>query len=134
MLDEGFELLVRTDDGDEHVADVLSGDDPLTFEEILDLLGNQRRRYVLHYLCEHEETVVHSLVTHVARRENPGPDSPLAPTQQERLRVEIMHAHLPKLADAGLVEFDETGERVELSTASPSIRLVLELAAVVESN
>lgn len=69
-------------------------------DALFEALADERRRYVLAYLDAGEEDVatVPDLVDHVADE--------ASVDDRERVSVALHHAHLPKLADAGLVEFD----------------------------
>lgn len=76
----------------------------VSVDELFDLLGNARRRFVLRYLGPTgSATNIDELARELADRE-----ADAAPTERDRLRVEqsLHHVHVPKLAAAGLVEFD----------------------------
>ncbi|WP_227354909.1 DUF7344 domain-containing protein [Haladaptatus salinisoli] len=132
MANDAFELLVREHDSVKPLDDVLVGAD-VPLEVILDVLANRRRRYVLYHLREHETAVVESLVEHVRTMEEEAAIAP-SPSKQQRLRVELLHTHLPKLASAGVVRFERTGEFVEYDVQSEAFELFVELAANVEEH
>ena len=69
------------------------------------LLGNPRRRVVLAHLQRRaDETVdVDEVIDAVAARERPDPGPG---THRERVAIDLHHVHLPKLADAGVIEYD----------------------------
>ncbi|WP_424018494.1 DUF7344 domain-containing protein [Halorientalis pallida] len=65
----------------------------------LELLASARRRLVIDHLRTEAETTVDELVRTVT-----------AGSDDENVRVSLVHRHLPKLADAGAISYDETGE------------------------
>jgi hypothetical protein len=132
MSNDAFELLIREHGSVKPLDDVLVDGD-VSLEVILDVLANRRRRYVLYYLREHGTAVVESLVEHVRTREGETAIAP-SPSEQRRLRVELLHTHLPKLASADVVRFERTGEFVEYDAQSEAFELFLELAANVEES
>ncbi|WP_227376182.1 DUF7344 domain-containing protein [Haladaptatus halobius] len=132
MSNDAFELLIREHGSVKPLDDVLVDGD-VSLEVILDVLANRRRRYVLYYLREHGTAVVESLVEHVRTREGETAIAP-SPSEQRRLRVELLHTHLPKLASADVVRFERAGEFVEYDAQSEAFELFLELAANVEES
>lgn len=77
-------------------------------DQLFDALADERRRAVLDALSAAEQPVdVHRLAERVAARERRGDDAGRPPRDAvRRALVSLHHAHLPKLADAGLVEYD----------------------------
>ena len=88
-------------EGAEWVGDwptVAGGPQPL-----FEVLAVRRRRIVLSVLAEREPPIdVGTLGQAVAERERSAPDEQTV----HHVRMSLHHAHLPKLADAGLVEYD----------------------------
>ena len=78
----------------------------------LHIVANQHRRSVLDHLIESDSNVValDTLVEHV-RPENPPPE-PVGVGGAKRMLLELHHTHLPKLEDAGLVEYDDPTKTV----------------------
>ncbi|MGZ0745696.1 DUF7344 domain-containing protein [Haloparvum sp. AD34] len=120
LVDAGFleyadvdETTVRTTElGDRlaaFAADVASRDhrDHLSEETKFDLLSNRRRRLVIRYLNEVESaTTLDDLAASVAAAENDTSTAALSSDQRKRVYVSLYQAHLPKLADVGVVEYD----------------------------
>ena len=81
---------------------------------IFNLLANDRRRYVLHYLSQTVGAVsLGDLAEQIALwEENPTYD------HYERVVTGLHHIHLPKLADAGVVRYEVEQEAVELRKAA----------------
>jgi DNA-binding transcriptional ArsR family regulator len=78
-------------------------------DEALRLIADGRRRRVLHTLRESDGTVtVTAIVDRIVAAERDVTDGSVAPRS---VRTSLHHVHLPKLAAAGVVEFDvESGE------------------------
>lgn len=100
-----------------------SGDDSTTTQsseptddEVFELLANQRRRFVLHYLRRASEASVSlsTLSEHVAGWENDADPAELAYSERKSVRNSLHQFHLPKLADAGIVTYDEESGEVTL--------------------
>lgn len=70
-------------------------------DRLLSVLATEPRRRVLRYLRESSDDVtsLETLAEHVAARED-------GSTDPEDAAVRLHHADLPKLADAGLVDYD----------------------------
>lgn len=77
----------------------------LSLDSLLDILANARRRYLLEYLWEQPENVgsfeeaTNYTITKVAQKQGRQPN-------HDDVQVDLHHHHLPKLADAGVIEFD----------------------------
>lgn len=79
------------------------------------ILKNWRRREVLRFLAEsEEETTLDVLARHIAAKENGIDKRALSSSQRKRVYIGLYQAHLPKMDDAGVIEFDKHRGRVEL--------------------
>lgn len=76
-------------------------------ETALRIVASQRRRAVIQSFHDRERNVAtfESLVEHVSP-ENPPPD-PGKFHSVERIRHDLHHNHLPRLEEAGLLEYDD---------------------------
>lgn len=83
-----------------------------SLDTIFDLLSNPRRRFVLHYLKEHDGTVeLNDLAAEIAAKENDVPKEELTSQQRKRAYVSLYQTHVPKLEEVGVIEYDsETGQ------------------------
>lgn len=118
------ELLER-DEQDERVADEHSN---FSREVVFEMLSNQRRRYVIHYLLDAGEVAeLRDLSRTVAAWEND--KRPAEVTSQERKRVynALQQAHLPKMDDAGLVTFDTSRGTVSAADDLADLQVYLEI-------
>jgi DNA-binding transcriptional ArsR family regulator len=91
-----------------------TGDTGLTQDVLFDILSSARRRFVLHVLNREGEMELTELAEHVAARENDVDVEDLTKQERKRVYVSLYQTHVPKLRDAGLVEYDEDAQVVSL--------------------
>lgn len=87
-----------------------------TTDEHFDLLGSWQRRFLLQHLQRHPTPVsVEHLATELVDSSNRGE------LRVDEAKLQLRHVHLPKLATAGLVEYDPSAGTVEptASTTGP---------------
>jgi hypothetical protein len=101
--------------------------------EVFELLQNQRRRRVLRYLTTETDgrATLSDLAEHVAGLENDVPPDRVTSTQRKRVYVGLYQAHLPKLDDYGVVDFDKHRGTVDLRDTT-DLDPCLEWVAAVE--
>ncbi|WP_436925993.1 DUF7344 domain-containing protein [Halosimplex amylolyticum] len=93
-------------------VDDRSTDAGLNTEARYDLLADGRRRLALAELAERSAPVaLEDLATAVAARETEAP-SPSVDVV-ERVAVSLHHAHLPRAADLGVVDYDPETKQIE---------------------
>jgi len=92
----------------------------LTQDTVYDLLSNKRRRFVISKLRRAEGPVsVNDLSESVAAWENGIEVDELTDKQIKRVYVSLYQIHIPKLDEAGLVDYDKDSGQVRLrSTVS----------------
>lgn len=79
------------------------------------ILKNSRRREVLRFLARTDgEATLDELARHIAAKENGIDKRALSSSQRKRVYIGLYQAHLPKMDDAGVVEFDKHRGRIEL--------------------
>lgn len=98
--------------------------DPAMTEELDAVFGclrAARRRYLLYYLSTSDDSVVAVEEAVAAVREYEAADNgsgELPPRQS--VRTDLLHAHLPRLADVGVLDYDlRTGE-IQFEGAGPT--------------
>lgn len=99
-------------------------DDDLSPTEIFELLTHQRRRHALRYLVRRVGAVhLGELAEHVALREGD-------PTRDryERVLTGLVHTHVPKLADAGVVRYDPDRKTLKRQQSADQLAPFLTLA------
>lgn len=99
-------------------------------DTLYQLLADDRRRRVLSFLTRNsgEAVSVDRLVDDITEHEwpDPGPAS-----HRERVAIDLHHVHLPKLADAGVIDHDPVDETVRYE-GSESITILLDAADDIE--
>lgn len=101
----------QTSNGAEITA---STDDTLSKNELFHLLQNERRRRVLQYLAETDRPVeLRKISKHIAAWECDTTPQQLTSTQYQRVYIALYQSHLPTLADAGLIIYNQSRGTVE---------------------
>lgn len=82
-------------------------------DELFDVLSNQRRRVLLYSLQAAElpisvDELTTELVAWEARQSVPDRSC----DDRDAIEISLLHNHLPKMAEAGLVKYDDTERRV----------------------
>lgn len=96
--------------------------EPLTQDVVFDILSSARRRYVLYQLRTEEQPVeLTELAEDVAAWENDTTVDELTKQQRKRVYVSLYQTHVPKLEDAGLVQYDQDSGEVRLTEAANDI-------------
>lgn len=102
-----------------------------TVDEVLTLLHERRRRYLLYYLSEQRGPVpVTELVDAVAGME--AEETPIPDGRFDRVEVELVHSHLPEMKTAEFVEYDPDERVVRLTDEPPAFDAILTIAKVLE--
>lgn len=107
--------------------------EPLTVstDEALQILSEPKRRRALRFLDDQDDgrLPIHELAVAVADDHPSAQES--HPELVRRIRTELHHVHLPKLASAGLVRYDSRGHTVHYRSYD-AIEELLEFAASLE--
>jgi hypothetical protein len=77
------------------------------------VLQNPRRRAVLRYLAGESPTTQGELAEHIAGLENDVDPAAVSSTQRKRVYISLYQSHLPKLDEAGAIDFDRNRGTVE---------------------
>jgi len=102
-------------------------DQRLSKDVIFELLKNRRRREVLAYLLEAEETVtLGELAEQIAAWENDIDIAALSSDQRKRVYVALYQTHLPKMDDAGIVEYDQDRGLISLADNADLLMMYLD--------
>ncbi|MEY7848942.1 hypothetical protein AB7C87_07010 [Natrarchaeobius sp. A-rgal3] len=94
--------------------------------KIFDLLSNHRRRYAIHY-CKREGEAVElgDLAEHVAAWELDKEIEELTSAERKRVYTSLQQTHLPTLAEAEMVEFDD--RTIELTEKAQELEVYLDI-------
>ena len=108
----------------------VEGDEPneLTKGEIFEVLRNQRRRYVLHYLKRDGRPVeLGDLAQQVAAWEYDTTLEDVTPEQRKRVYTTLQQTHLPKMDEAGILTFDSDRGVIQATDRTHDISVYLEI-------
>lgn len=94
----------------------------LSLDTVFEILKNRRRRDILQYLWNHDGSAdIGELAEHIAALENDIEVAALSSSQRKRVYIGLYQCHLPKMDDAGIVEFDKHRGTIELCDAAAEL-------------
>ena len=101
----------------------------LSRDLVFDVLKNRRRRYALHYLRRADESVqLSELAEQVAAWENDIEVDAISAAERKRVYTALYQSHLPKLDDAGYIDWDREANAVRQGAnyeeIAPLVRLI----------
>ncbi|ARS88670.1 DUF7344 domain-containing protein [Natrarchaeobaculum aegyptiacum] len=100
----------------------------LTKGETFEVLRNQRRRYVLHYLKRDDRPVeLGDLAQQVAAWEYETTLDGVTSAQRKRVYTTLQQTHLPKMDEAGILRFDSDRGIVEATDRTKDLSIYLEI-------
>ncbi|WP_082356861.1 DUF7344 domain-containing protein [Halorubrum tropicale] len=100
--------------------------DRVCANELLELLGNRRRRLLWRHLRAEEAAALSDASRRIAAWENGVDPADVDYDQRKSVYTSLRQFHCPKMADAGLVEFDDRDGTVRLTSDLPD-ELVIEI-------
>ncbi|MFC7134022.1 MULTISPECIES: DUF7344 domain-containing protein [Salinibaculum] len=99
-----------------------SSERSLSQDLVYDILSSPRRRYVLYYLRQVDEPIeLTALAEQVAAWENETDPDSLTDQERKRVYVSLYQTHIPKLDDAGIVDYDQDDGTVTLAPGASAI-------------
>lgn len=104
-----------------------------TLEVVFRCLTDPKRRFVLYYLQDNEIVTVNELAEQVAGWESEIPPEKVDAEHRERIATELVHTHLPKLADALFIEYDRRSNTIRYTDPPALLDEVLRLIAQLEN-
>jgi DNA-binding transcriptional ArsR family regulator len=97
---------------------------------IFGILKNGRRRRVLKYLREIEgEVTLSDLAEHIAAIENDTTPKQLTSSERKRVYVGLYQCHLPKMDDAGVIEYNQARGLIRSTEQSEHFETYLDRSA-----
>lgn len=100
----------------------------LTRDAAFETLSNRRRRFVLHYLQDVDESATLSdIAEQVAAWENETPVDGLSSGDRKTVYTSLQQFHLPKMDDMGVVSYDSREGTVSLTEAAADLDIYLEV-------
>lgn len=99
---------------------------PPELDEVFAALGHPRRRYLLHALLDgRSEQTLDELATSITAWEQDEPREAVTAEERDRCRVALYHTHIPKLADAGILDYESDDDVVVRTTNTEQAQAVL---------
>lgn len=107
---------------------MLSREELQSRDEIFTVLSNRRRRWVLYYLKQHDghQVTFRTLVDSLSAWEYDQPAEELSWKERKRIYTSLRQVHLPKLADAGIIEYNRSRGIVEPTEDVREVQMYLE--------
>lgn len=95
---------------------------PLSNDVIFELLQVKRRRQVLRYLDDGDGTAeVGALAELIGAQENNKPERALSSNERKRVYIALYQCHLPKMDDAGVIDYTQARGTVELTDTADQL-------------
>lgn len=107
----------------------------LDTDTIFELLANQRRRNILSHLTEHRTPIAMADLAVEVTASETGISPRVSQIEKgEEISVHrsLVHVHVPKLADANVVEYDHDRETVALGANADHLLSLLDIASEVK--
>lgn len=97
-------------------------------DTIFQMLGNRRRRLTISYLKQIDgQSTVRDIAEHVAAWENGIETVEVTYKQRKRVYTSLYQSHLPKLAKAGLIDYNKDRGTVSLTDKIREVDIYLEM-------
>lgn len=99
-----------------------SSESELSQDVVFDILSSPRRRYVLYYLRTTDESVkLTDLAEQVAAWENETDPDKITEQERKRVYVSLYQTHIPRLDDAGIIDYDKESGDIALAEDATNI-------------
>ncbi|MHC3380141.1 DUF7344 domain-containing protein [Haloarcula sp. H-GB5] len=100
--------------------------DSLPLDDRLSLLSSHYRRYLLYGLSQYTTPVSLAVLTDTVTEFEHG--TPAEQYRDERLKIytSLYHNHLPRLVDAGVVQYNQSEDLVDIGPNAPALVPLLE--------
>lgn len=108
------------------------GESRLADDQLYRVLAARTRRRLLYYQLEAEESTVDELAEVLVGWEADETGGMGTTDDYKQLVTRLRHAHLPALADAGFVQYDDATGRVTLGEIDDSISDLIERSIAAE--
>ncbi|MFB6070527.1 MAG: hypothetical protein ABEJ76_05830 [Halanaeroarchaeum sp.] len=98
-------------------------------EEVFEILSNQRRRHAVHYLRQHEDETVRlrELSRQLSAWETGTALEDVTHKQRKRVYTALRQTHLPKMDDAGVVDYDDNRGVVQPTDYLEDVEIYLDV-------
>ena len=98
-------------------------------DELFDVLANQRRRFAVHLLKreERDQIAIGDMAEQIAAWENGIDTAEVTGNERKRVYTALQQSHLPKMDDAGVVDFNKDRGIVEPTPALTDIDVYMDV-------
>jgi len=98
-------------------------------DELFDVLANQRRRFAVHLLKREDEdrVAIGDMAEQIAAWENGIDTAEITGNERKRVYTALQQSHLPKMDEAGVVEFNKNRGVVEPTPALQDVDLYMDV-------
>jgi hypothetical protein len=98
-------------------------------DDLFDVLANQRRRFAVHLLKreEKDKLEIGDMAEQIAAWENGIDTAEITGDERKRVYTALQQSHLPKMDDAGVVEFNKDRGVVEPTPALTDVDLYMDV-------
>lgn len=98
-------------------------------DELFDVLANQRRRFAVHLLKREGEgsVAIGDMADQIAAWENGIDTTEITGNERKRVYTALQQSHLPKMDEAGVVEFNKDRGLIEPAPALTNVDLYMDV-------
>lgn len=96
-------------------------------------LTSQDRRYVLYYLRAEETAALDDIARQVIAWKENRPPERITEAEFKQMQVVLYHDHLPTLAEAHLIDFDDRSKTARYNYVPAYVETFITLCATIES-
>lgn len=97
-------------------------------DELFEMLANSRRRYILHTLMREDRPLeIGTLSTQIAAREDGLEPTEVTSKDRKRVYTALQQSHLPKMDEAGVVDFDSDRGTVSPTPALKDVEIYIDI-------
>lgn len=101
------------------------------YDELFEVLSHRLRRFMLQHLLWTETPVpVEELTSELVKAELDRPVADREGSDSDAIEISLKHNHLPKMAEAGLIGYDSTQQKVTLADRTEEARSQLKAMAL----
>jgi len=97
----------------------------LSDDTLYEALASENRRRTVFFLLDEKETTVETLATVLAGWAADETGSMSSPADRDRIRIELVHNHLPRLEAAGLVSYDAQEGDIRITSLDPLLAALI---------
>ncbi|EMA32371.1 hypothetical protein C446_14704 [Halobiforma nitratireducens JCM 10879] len=103
-------------------------DEALTEDELFEILSNRRRRHVLHELMREGDAIdIGTLSEEIAASEDGLELHEVSSSDRKRVYTALHQSHLPKMDEAGVIEFNRDRGTVEPTAALEDVEIYMDV-------